>query len=183
MVVVLSDGVASRGPFPGTDITRRREFLAALEVLGITQNAFANYPDQQFDTVPLLKIVQDIEDAIAKFQPSIVYTHWWGDLNTDHRITCEAVKVACRPVPGCPVKRLLHFEVPSPGASGFEPNWFVDAGETMARKLGALECYGSELRQFPHPRSLLGVGYLAKVRGQSVGLNAAEAFMIGKNVE
>lgn len=183
MVVVLSDGVASRGPLAGTDLTRRREFMAALDILGVKQNAFATYPDQQFDTVPLLAIVKDIEECVRRFEPSIVYTHWWTDRNRDHRIVCEAVGIACRPLPGSTVKRLLHFEVPGPGANCFEPNWFVQIdAPTLDLKLLAMVCYASEVRQFPHPRSLVGIAALANLRGASVGIELAEAFVLGRNV-
>lgn len=183
MVVTLADGVSSRG-IPGTDIERRREHLAALKVLGITQNAFWNFPDNQFDTVPLLAIVKDIEHAIKTFQPTVVYTHHRGDLNVDHQRTHEAVRVACRPQPDCGVKKLLYFEMPCSTTWGgeFKPNYFVDISNTRALKVIAWSRYVSEYREYPHPRSLDGVEGLYKWRGKSIGIDAAEAFEIGRIV-
>ena len=35
----------------------------------------------------------------------------------------------------------------------FVPNWFVDVGETLERKLAAFAHYATEARAYPHPRS------------------------------
>jgi len=99
------------------------------------------------------------------------------------------VVVACRAQPGHSVKQLLFFEVPSstewrPPCSGepFNPNWFVDVSSTLDTKMRALKAYGSELRPFPHPRSIEAIEALAKWRGACVGVRAAEAFMLGRSV-
>jgi N-acetylglucosamine malate deacetylase 1 len=36
------------------------------------------------------------------------------------------------------------------------------------------------VRDFPHPRSRLGIEQLARWRGVSVGMRAAEAFVLGR---
>ena len=46
-------------------------------------------------------------------------------------------------------------------------------------KLKALECYGKEVKKWPHPRSIKGVEYLARYRGSIVGYSAAESFFLG----
>ena len=53
---------------------------------------------------------------------------------------------------------------------------FAIKGRTLERKMAALACYESELRPFPHARSIEGVGALAKWRGATMGCAAAEAF-------
>ena len=50
----------------------------------------------------------------------------------------------------------------------------------MEKKLGALQCYASELRKYPHPRSLKSIEALAIKRGAESGFKKAEAFMILK---
>jgi LmbE family N-acetylglucosaminyl deacetylase len=138
------------------------------------------------DTVALLEIVQNVEESIKKCRPDIVYTHHAGDVNIDHRQVHDAVVAACRPQPGCPVRQLLFFETPSssewrPPASmtAFSPNWFIDVSEYMDKKLAALSAYADELRPFPHPRSIQAVEHLARWRGATVGVAAAEAFELG----
>jgi N-acetylglucosamine malate deacetylase 1 len=137
----------------------------------------------------LLDVVKKIEAFIQRYQPSTVFTHHAGDVNIDHQVVHHAVVTACRPLPGHSVKELLFFEVPSStewrptsSAEPFIPNWFVDISTTLAKKLQALEGYGSELRAFPHPRSLKAVSALATWRGATVGVEAAEAFVLGRKL-
>ena len=106
-------------------------------------------------------------------------------MNIDHRRLHEAVVTACRPTPGHVVKRLLSFEVASstewqPPGSGpaFHANWFVDISDQWARKREALAAYSSEMRDWPHARSLDAIEHLARWRGAQVGVEAAEAFSL-----
>ena len=98
----------------------------------------------------------------------------------------KATITACRPQPGHCVETLLFFEVPSstewqvsPGAPFF-PNWFEDVTDWVERKLLALQAYEAELRAWPHPRSVQAIEALLQWRGATVGVAAAEAFMLGR---
>jgi len=42
--------------------------------------------------------------------------------------------------------------------------------------------YKSELKEFPHPRSLEAISALAKMRGAAVGVEAAEAFRLVREI-
>lgn len=192
-VAFLADGVTSRAD---ERIARQRELKArrnaakkACKILGVKTVSFGDFPDNRMDTIPLLDIVQAVETLVAKHQPEMVLTHHAGDVNIDHRRLHEAVVAACRPQSHHPVKTLLCFEVPSstewqlPGSAPvFAPNWFVDISATLERKLAALEAYGTELRDWPHPRSRKGVEHLAHWRGATVGVDAAEAFILGRQL-
>jgi LmbE family N-acetylglucosaminyl deacetylase len=190
-VMFLADGVSSRGGKASTELQRRHHAAhTAAELLGIESVSFADFPDNQLDTVPLLRVVQRIEERITQYQPDTILTHHAGDVNIDHQRVHQAVITACRPQPGYPVKTLLFFEVPSstewqpPGsAAAFLPNWFIDISDTLERKLEALAAYSEELRDFPHPRSVEAVEALARWRGATVGVRAAEAFVLGRRIE
>ena len=192
-VVFLADGVTSRlGDQKEKHeqlIIRRRAAKKACEILGVESFSFGEFPDNRMDTVALLDITRAVETLIGEYQPEIVLTHHAGDINIDHRRLHEAVVTACRPLHRHPVKTLLCFEVPSstewqlPGSAPvFAPNWFVDISETLDRKLRALEAYTIELRNWPHPRSRLGTEHLAHWRGATVGVDAAEAFVLGRQL-
>lgn len=192
-VAFVADGVFSR---IGEESAQQQELSArrtaakrACAILGVKSVSFGDFPDNRMDTIPLLDITQAIEALIAKHQPEMVFTHHAGDVNIDHRRLHEAVVTACRPQQGHPVKTLLCFEIPSstewqlPGsAPAFMPNWFVDISATLGRKLDALEAYADELRAWPHPRSRQGVEHLAHWRGATVGVDAAEAFILGRQL-
>ena len=195
-VAYLADGVSARDGESGESATRSAELAErqaaarkACEILGVTCAYFGSLPDNRLDSIALLDIVKPVEALIARYRPDTVLTHHAGDLNVDHRRTFEAAVTACRPQPGHPVKTLLSFEVPSstewqaPGArSAFTPNWFVDVSTSLDRKLAALSAYDRELRPWPHPRSRQGVEALARWRGTTVGVEAAEAFALGRRL-
>lgn len=117
-------------------------------------------------------------------------------MNIDHQITHHAVVTACRPQPGNSIKRLLFFEVPSstewhpPSSSPpFIPNWYEDIsnagkdhGSFLDLKQKALEAYATEMRPWPHARSFEAVEHLARWRGANVGVKAAEAFVLGREI-
>ncbi len=192
-VAFLADGVSSRSGVTALSsvelAARRAAAQHACELLGVRSVAFGDFPDNRMDTVPLLDVVQAVEVLIAEYRPETVFTHHAGDLNIDHHRLHQAVATACRPQQGHPVKTLLCFEVPSstewqlPGsAPAFVPNWYVDVSATIERKLSALEAYAAELRDWPHPRSRQGVEHLAFWRGATVGVGAAEAFVLGRQL-
>lgn len=192
-VAFLADGVFSRA---GDVVVRQEELHVrrvaaqkACDILGVRSVSFGDFPDNRMDTVALLDIIKAVEALIAEKQPETVFTHHAGDVNIDHRRIHEAVVTACRPQHGHPVKTLLCFEVPSStewqlpcSAPVFAPNWFVDISDTLERKLAALDAYAAELRDWPHPRSRQAVEHLAHWRGAIVGVDAAEAFILGRQL-
>jgi len=153
------------------------------ELLGAKQIFTFDLPDNRFDTVPMLDIVKLIENLIDRIQPQIIYTHHGGDLNIDHRQVFCATLTATRPLPGCSVKTIYTYEVPSSTewAMGkflppFQPNVFMDIQGTLENKLQALALYESEGRIFPHPRSPEALKAIASRWGSVSGCYAAEAF-------
>ena len=136
--------------------------------------------DQKHDTVPLLDIIQWVEGQVEIYRPTIIYTHSGTDLNEDHKAIHKAVVTACRPLPDSIVREIYCFEILSSTTwgFGFNPTVFVALDESLvAEKIRVLEeNYEDEMRQWPHPRSRLGVGVLACFRGMAIGTEYAEAF-------
>ena len=185
-IVFLSDGFSSRNDDENRDSNAQK----ASKVLACQNPIFLNYPDNQLNTVPLLDIVKKIETIVSDFQPNIIYTHYFGDLNIDHQITHKAVITACRPQPNFCVKEIYSFEVlsathwQSPSMSNaFNPNYFVDVSDFIKQKIKALQCYDNEMRDYPHARSYEAVVSLSSFRGGSVGVNNAEAFVIERLIK
>lgn len=157
----------------------------ARSILGTAGVELLDLPDNRLDSMNLLDLIKQIEEKIKRHKPEIVYVHHAGDLNVDHRRLHEAVVTACRPTPENTTRLLLSFEVASstewqtPGsAPAFQPNWFVDISAQWERKRLALEAYSSEMRAWPHARSIKAIEHLARWRGAQVGVNAAEAFCL-----
>lgn len=189
-VLIATDGVTARHE---QKEPQRAAARRACKVLGVRNVEFLDLPDQRLDKGPLVDVIDPLTEAIKKVRPRVVYTHHWGDVNQDHRTLFEASLVAVRPKPRALVRRVLCYEVPSstewsPSASlwSFEPDTFVDVGDTLDRKLEALEVYRdtheAEIEPFPHPRSPDAVRAIARRHGSRVGLAAAEAFSLVRDV-
>jgi len=147
------------------------------------------YPDNLFDTKPVLNSAELIEDIIGEKKPDTIFTHWHGDLNQDHRHVSHAVRIATRPVPGQVVKRVYEFETLSSSEWGFDgkafaPNVFFElSGDDYENKRSALESYKSQIREYPHSRSILGIGFLAQIRGAQSGNYFSEAFILVREMK
>jgi len=134
----------------------------------------------------LLNITKIVETYIEKIRPEIIFTHHIGDLNVDHQLTHRAVMTALRPIGNYSVQKIYSFEVLSSTEWGisesFQPNTYIDISDTIKLKEDALREYKSEIREYPHPRSIEGIKILAKKRGMEVGLRYAEAFQLIRDV-
>lgn len=193
-VLIVAEGAISRSAT--RNVEEARSELAGLaeaatvanQILGSTTVELLHYPDNRMDSVDLLDVAKSIEGFIEKCRPETVYTHFSGDLNRDHQIVSEATEIACRPIPNCGILELLMFEVASStgwragAATTFSPNYYCDISATLELKLRALSAYAAEMRPWPHARSIEAVEFQAKWRGASVGLAAAEAFVLGRRI-
>jgi LmbE family N-acetylglucosaminyl deacetylase len=181
-LLFMTDGVESRKV--GTNDAEERLTAAqnVAKFLGVDTFTNLNFPDNKMDSIPLLNVVKEIEDKITQVQPEVIYTHHIGDLNIDHQMTHKAVITACRPQPDFRVKEIYAFEVLSstewqtPGVLPFSPNVYIDITEFIGIKEKALKIYSEEMHQPPHSRSIDNALRLNALRGNSVGVDYAEAF-------
>jgi LmbE family N-acetylglucosaminyl deacetylase len=194
-VLIMSEGITSRDNIRNPDLRNdeiaklREQAENAASILGVSCVEFNSFPDNRMDSVDLLDVVKKIENAIEKYNPEIIYTHHFGDLNIDHQITAKAVETATRPVRKNSVKEIYSFETPSSTEWAFSnqyhyfrPNCYIEIEKTLSKKIEAFECYRSEKRTFPHPRSSEAIKNLATARGTQVGLKAAEAFTLIRKI-
>lgn len=193
-IAILSTGMAARYPKPEEveptilkDLGSSSRQVA--QVLGAKDLLQHNFPDNRFDTVPLLEIIKVLEIWVGSISPEIIYSHHPGDLNIDHSIVHRAVLTATRPVPGQPVQEVYAFEVPSAtdwafprGDTVFRPNVFWDISATLDKKLEALALYKTEMRDPPHPRSREITRNIARRWGSIAGCPAAEAFELIRSI-
>jgi N-acetylglucosamine malate deacetylase 1 len=161
----------------------RQQINEVQQVFGFRQVFRLGFPTVKLNTVPYIDLTSALQGVVDQVKPEVVYTTPRSDINQDHRIVYDCTLVATRPLPGSSVRRVLSYEIspttrfgaPS-GSSGFMPTVFIDIASHLDRKLAAMMCYRTELREFPHPRSVEGLRLLAQERGLSVGLAAAECF-------
>jgi LmbE family N-acetylglucosaminyl deacetylase len=188
-VVIVTRGDPSM--FPSTSIEQtRREALAAHAVLGVTKTIFLEgFPAALLDTVPLSELNAALRDTLRSIEPDVIFLPYYGDLHLDHRKVFESGLVAARPEGTYVPASLYAYETLSEtnwGAplsrSAFAPNTFVDISPSLDRKLKAFRAYETQVRPFPHERSLEAIQALATTRGATVGLEAAEAFVLIRSI-
>lgn len=185
IALILSEGEEKKLLETPKCVDRRQCAYNAAKVLGI-EVILRDFPDQQLDAIPFIQIVQALEEVIRDFKPTVIYTHFGGDANTDHQIAFKATYAACRPMStmGATVERFLAYETPSStdqapqiGDFCFNPTTFVNIEPVWEIKEAALQCYPQELIGGKHPRSLEYIKALARFRGGHAGFLLAEAFV------
>jgi len=175
-VLFMTDGVGARG-WP----ERWDEVEQACALMGVEWSCAA-LKDNMMDTAARLDVIRCIENVVNDFKPDTVFTHHAGDLNIDHRITHEATLTACRSF-ASQVKRIYAFEVLSStecGLSVFDPQHFIEI--SILEKLAICRAYRSEMRDYPHPRSIVGIDTLARYRGMQCRGSHAEGFEVIREV-
>lgn len=185
-VIFMTDGVSSRNNTnpEASNSSRLTACELAAKIINFDNLTQLSFPDNAMDSVPLLEIVQEVEQCINQLKPNIIYTHCSSDLNIDHQITHRATITACRPQPGFCVEKILTFEVRSAtewqatSLPPFSPNYFVNISQYKDEKIALLNCYKQELRPFPHSRSMEAIMANGQVRGAQCGMELAEAFYI-----
>ena len=167
--------------------TVRAECESAMRVLGVTDLRFLDLPAVQVGDLPKWHTNKSVRELIDAVAPHELFVPFPYDLHGDHRTLFHAASVAWRPVSaiGRAIRRVICYEVLSEThwnapylEPGFLPNSFEAISDTLATKLQALECYRSQMRPFPDIRSIEAIRALAQLRGAQVGVNAAEAFVV-----
>lgn len=168
----------------------RQEMLQAHTLCGIDQYIGLPFAPIILESYSRKELNKSIFDAIVSVQPEEVYVPHWGDMQKDHQIVTESAMVSLRAKYGHPVRRIYAYETlsetgihyPSPDKS-FVPNVFVDISAFLEKKKEAMKCYISQVGDFPDLRSLEAIEALARLRGATVNVPAAEAFMLIREIQ
>ena len=161
------------------------EAYSAFSVLGVEKSEFLEIPATMIGDQPLHEVNARISKVVNDFNPHIVLCPY-PDRHIDHRLVFDSVMVATRPVGvGKDIEIVAAYETLSEThwnaphiEPNFTPNWVVDISDHISEKLNALECYKSQISEFPGPRSIEAVEALAKFRGTQAGFSFGEGLHI-----
>ena len=167
----------------------RGEARKAHAVLGVAETRFFDFPAPALDTVPRYKLARAIGEVLRDVLPETLYIPHHGDIHSDHLHLHHAALVAARPLATCPVRRILAYETvsetewaPPHSDAPFYPTCFIDISEHLPKKLEAMACFESQLREPPDARSLRNLEALARFRGATIARDAAEAFVLIREI-
>ncbi len=174
---------------PARREARDREIGLVADAYGFASVDRLGFPAAGLEAASLDRLVGAISTVVKRIEPEILFAPFAGDAHSDHRATFAAVAASSKWFRNPSVRRILAYEVLSetdsaidPTTTGFRPNVFVNVGATIDAKLRIARLYAGEMGEFPFPRSEPAIRALASVRGAAAGVEAAEAFMLLKEI-
>ena len=179
-VCFLCGGTSVRYPDPELVETRRSHARKVGEILGVKEIFFYDFPIIMLDTVPQLEIVTALEKVIFKVKPQVLYTHYSDDINSDHRVVCDATIVWCRPSKTPFLKKVVFYEIFG-STRNFNPNYYIQIDDHIEKKLAALSVYTTEINV--QTRTLDTLKKVAAYRGAEINAEYAEGFMVYREIE
>ncbi len=147
------------------------------------------FPTAQLDNCHLKDVIDSVAKALNTVKPAEIYLPYENDIHTDHYVTHRALMACSKWFRFNFIKRMLVYEVVSEtnfvlssSSHRFKPNIYVDISQHLDNKIEILKVYKDEILDFPFPRSIQAVKSLAMLRGSEAGFEAAESFMLIKEV-
>jgi LmbE family N-acetylglucosaminyl deacetylase len=131
---------------------REREAAAAAEVLGVADLHFLRLPDGRIDAQPA-RAAARLAWVVRTEQPDIVRMPHPHDGHADHQATWSILQQAIR-LADIATPDFLAYEIWTPMAA---PDYAEDITAFMDRKLAAIGCYRSQLRQLSYDHGIAGL--------------------------
>jgi len=178
---IVTEGASAQYTSKNMIERRKESCIKSGKILGISTFDFLEFADMKLDSIPSLRINQELEKIIKKYKPSTVYTTPKNDLHKDHQIVFESTLIASRPH-STTVKNLFSYEIPGIVKNPFISTVYEDITKEISFKIKAFKCYKSEIEKFPHPRSIESIETLSCQRGMESGLIKAEAFELVRSI-
>jgi len=167
----------------------RAEAALAHRLLGVRETLWLGQPAARLSDMPHSELNTALATTVRELRPSTLVIPFVGDIHADHQATFLSALVASRPHGFEFPATILAYETLSETnwnapylTPGFLPNVYVDIASTLPAKLDAFRAFGSQVRAFPHERSIEALRALAMLRGATVHLPAAEAFVLVRHV-
>jgi LmbE family N-acetylglucosaminyl deacetylase len=187
-VVVVTRGMPPQYSREEEEVCRA-ETLQAHARMGVASSRFLDLPAAELDRLRHRDLNQRLAEALEALAPDELYLPFLGDVHRDHQEVFHSALVAARPCRPLHPMGIYAYETLSETnwnapflTPAFTPNHFVDIGDTLEDKLEAFALFRSQVKAPPHERSLESLRALATLRGATVGLRAAEAFVTVRTI-
>jgi LmbE family N-acetylglucosaminyl deacetylase len=181
--VIACEGESVRYGVGSTGLST--DAVRASRVLGVHDVRQLCLPDQGLDRLTLTDIITPLESIVRELRPRVIYCQHGGDINRDHELLFKAILVATRPTEPY-IEGVYAFDTASSTEWAyprtFSPDTWIDITSTLETKIAAMACYRTEVRTYPHPRSLDALRFRANAWGNRCCLEAAEVFMTVRRV-
>jgi len=128
--------ILTMGGIGGEPGLRKIEQEAAAKFMQAKQVFWGNFQDTELNTNKT--VISNIDEAINKTKPQVVFFNFFDDTHQDHRAVAQVSTSATRYV-----KEVLYYEVPT--SQNFQPDIFVDIGDVLEKKLELLKIHASQV--------------------------------------
>ena len=187
-VSIVTKGTAPMFPESLVEQTRD-ECRRADSYLGVKETIFLDFPAARLEEVPRHEFNDSFIRLVQRLKPEIVYIPHRGDMQLDHKMVVDAAMVALRPKYDHVVKKIYAYETMSETGwdvpntvNEFIPTCYVDISDWLKNKIEALGMFNTQIADFPNARSIEAVEALSKYRGATMGMKAAEAFVVVRDL-
>lgn len=168
---------------------RSSEIEAVTRAYGFQETILAGFPTMALYRVPNAVLIDAIGSVARRIAPDTLYLFYRNNAHSNHARVFDAA-VGCTKTFRYPNVRAAYvYETLSETEFGlrsddpsFRPNHFVDVGAWFERKIEIMRLYDGEMGEFPIPRSETCMRAQAALRGSQAGVEAAEAFMLIKEI-
>lgn len=167
----------------------KNEAINAHKVLGVKDTYFLDFPAVKLEECPKYELNASISRIIAQVKPEVVYLPHRGDIHLDHKIVFDSSMVALRPLGNEKAKEIYCYETLSETewdapniTNAFIPNTWIDISDFIDIKKKAISMFESQIKSYPHPRSIKAIEALSEYRGSNMGIKNAEAFMLIRKI-
>lgn len=191
VVVVIATNASVGAPelfSPSKSQHIMEETVAAHQLLGVKERIFLDFPAPALNAFPEYKISLELSKIFQKFSPTHLYLPHPGDIHQDHKAIYRAALVAARPQGAHKTSNIFCYETLSETEwapmqeKHFVPNYLIDVTKVFEKKIEAMKCCKSQIKAFPHSRSLEALEALAKYRGSTIGVERAESFFVERQI-
>jgi N-acetylglucosamine malate deacetylase 1 len=164
---------------------REKQILKVKKMYGFNKVYELNLPTTKLDQIPTSKIVKKFSEVIKKSKPKVIFSNFYGDVHTDHKIISKVVSSCTKNFRAPFIEKIMLYETLSETGyshnrkkDNFVPNSYVNISKFMKKKIKIMKIYKSEIMKGYKPRSIFALDALAKFRGVSINCKHAEAFML-----
>ena len=168
---------------------REAEIERVARFYGFAGTHSLGFPTTALDSVPMTDVVRAASASVKEVAPDSIYLPFAHDAHSDHRVAFMAFMASLKSFRASGVARIVMMETLSETnmavpmqSSCFVPQLYIDVSATLEGKIEAMSLYDGESGAHPFPRSAESIRSLAMLRGSEVGFDAAEAFMLVREV-
>jgi len=170
-------------------IARRKEIDMVADQYQFSSVYQTHFVTTRLDMVAKSELVAEVSGFIRKVKADTIYIPYRNDIHSDHMAVFDAVASCTKSFRYPFVRRVRVYETLSEtefsissNNNGFHPNLWMDISPYLDKKIEIMSLYEGEMSKHPFPRSEKNIRALATLRGATVGVDAAEAFISLKEI-